>query len=176
MVDGFDIVIREYDASDFEAVYVTINAAAMSFRDTIPADRWHEPYMPREELSGEIADGVRFSCALVDGRVVGVMGLQRRDDVDLIRHAYVASELQSHGVGAMLLEYVKAHSERPILLGTWRANVRAISFYGRHGYQLVGEDYRERLLRTYWQIPERQIEESIVMADDGWVARHAAGR
>jgi len=99
MMDGFDIVIREYDDSDLEAVYVTINAAAMSFRDTIPADRWHEPYMPREELSGEIAGGVRFACAVAEGRVIGVMGLQRNDDVDLIRHAYVASELQSHGSG-----------------------------------------------------------------------------
>jgi GNAT superfamily N-acetyltransferase len=174
---GPDLVVgvRGYVDSDFEAVYLTINEAAMAFRDTIPADRWHEPYMPREDLSAEIADGVGFSCAVIEGSVIGVMGLQRKHDVDLIRHAYVVPQLQSRGIGAMLLEHLEALSGRPILIGTWRANVGAISFYERHGYKLVGEDHRERLLRTYWQIPERQIEESIVMADARWVALHAAG-
>ena len=176
MDNGLKIAIREYDESCFESAYVAINEAAMSFRDTIPADRWHEPYMPREELSSEIDDGVVFSCAVLDGRVIGVMGLQRKDDADLIRHAYVMRAYQSRGVGARLLMHVTALSERPILLGTWRANVRAISFYTRHGYQLVGEDHRERLLRTYWGIPERQIEESIVMADDRWTGLHAVSR
>ncbi|MBN1855761.1 MAG: GNAT family N-acetyltransferase [Dehalococcoidia bacterium] len=176
MTEGLKLSIRAYEEGDFEAAYAVINDAAMSFRETIPADRWHEPYMPGEELSSEIAAGVRFSCALMEGRIVGVMGLQRKDDVDLIRHAYVVPAYQSHGAGAMLLKHVTALSERPILLGTWRANVRAIAFYARHGYQLVGEDHRERLLRTYWSIPERQIEESIVMADERWIGLHAAGR
>lgn len=175
MVEELQVSVREYAEGDFEAVYATINEAAMAFRDTIPADRWHEPYMPREELSGEIASGVMFSCAVIEGRVIGVMGLQCKGDVDLIRHAYVVPQLQSRGIGAMLLEHLEALSGRPILIGTWRANVGAISFYERHGYKLVGEDDRERLLRTYWQIPERQIEESIVMADERWVAPHAAG-
>jgi len=171
-MDDLNIDIRECVAADFEAVYATINEAAIAFRDTIPADRWHEPYMPREELSREIADGVRFSCAVIEGRLVGVMGLQRKQDVYLIRHAYVVPELQSQGIGATLLNHLAARAEFPMLLGTWRANVRAISFYERHGFRLVGEVHRERLLRTYWQIPERQVEESIVMADAQWVALH----
>ena len=173
MADELQVAIREYGEGDFEEAYAVINEAAMAFRETIPADRWHEPYMPREELEQELADGVRFSCAVVGGRVIGVMGCQRKDDVDLIRHAYVSPGLQSRGIGAMLLEHLEALSGRPILLGTWRANVGAISFYERHGYQLVGEEDRERLLRTCWRIPERQIEESIVMADARWVALHA---
>lgn len=175
MADELHVTIREYREGDFEEAYAVINEAAMAFRKTIPVDRWHEPYMPREELSGEIGHGVMFSCAVAGGHVIGVMGLQRSDDIDLIRHAYVAPELQGRGIGAMLLEHLDALSGRPILLGTWRANVGAISFYERHGYQLVGEEHRERLLRTYWQIPERQIEESIVMADARWVALHTAG-
>ena len=167
------VSVRDYTEADFEAAYVVINEAAMAFPDTIPADRWHEPYMPRGELSGDIADGVAFSCAFIDEHVVGVMGLQCKDDVDLIRHAYVTPHLQGRGIGTMLLEYLEGLSGLPILIGTWRANVRAISFYRRHGYRLVGEDHRERLLRTYWQIPERQIEESIVLADARWASLHA---
>ena len=175
MTEEPQVSVREFAEGDFEAAYSVINDAAMAFRDTIPADRWHEPYMPREELSAEIASGVMFSCAAIKGRLVGVMGLQHKDDLDLIRHAYVAPALQSRGIGAKLLEHLEGLSGRPTLIGTWRANVGAISFYERHGYQLVAEDHRERLLRTYWQIPERQIEESIVMADARWVALHAAG-
>ena len=175
MTEELQVSVREFAEGDFEAAYSVINDAAMAFRDTIPADRWHEPYMPREELSAEIAGGVMFSCAAIEGRLVGVMGLQHKRDVDLIRHAYVIPALQSRGIGTMLLEHLEGISGRSILVGTWRANVGAISFYERHGYQLVAEDHRERLLRTYWQIPERQIEESIVMADARWVALHGAG-
>ncbi len=169
------VSVREYVGRDFESVYSVINEAAIAFRGVIPDDRWHEPYMRREELEQELADGVRFSCAELAGSLVGVMGLQCGGDVDLIRHAYVSPGLQSRGIGAMLLEHLEALSGRPILVGTWRADVGAISFYERHGYQLVGEEHRECLLRTYWRIPERQIEESIVMADVRWVALHAAG-
>ena len=146
-----------------------VNSAAMAFRDMIPADRWHYPYMPREEVVSEIADGVVFWCARLEGRIVGVMGLQPHGSADLIRHAYVTPGLQGRGIGSSLLKCLESVAERPILLGTWRANAPAIRFYVRHGYELVGEEHRERLLRTYWTIPERQIEESVVLASTAWL-------
>jgi len=155
-------------SDDLDEVLSVVNSAAMAFRDMIPADRWHYPYMPREEAVSEVADGVVFWCARLEDRIVGVMGLQSHGDADLIRHAYVRPELQGRGVGSSLLKHLESVAERPILLGTWRANTSAIRFYMRHGYGLVGEDYRERLLRAYWTIPERQIEESVVLASRAW--------
>ncbi len=176
-MNGPDLVVsvREYVDGDFEAVYSVINEAAIAFRGVIPGDRWHAPYMPREELEQELADGVRFSCAELAGSLVGVMGLQCGGDVDLMRHAYVKTDLRGRGIGAVLLRHLEARSERPILLGTWAVATWAIVFYEKHGYRLVDPEDRDRLLRKYWSIPERQIEESIVMADARWVALRAAG-
>ena len=175
MTGSTRIQVTSSSADDLDAILEIVNDAAMIFRRLIPPDRWHEPYMPREEAASEIADGVVFWCARLDGRIVGVMGLQRKNDADLIRHAYVRPDLQGAGIGSVLLKHLESVAERPILLGTWRANEPAIGFYRRHDYELVGEEHRESLLRTYWAIPERQIEESIVMASPAWLALHCAG-
>jgi GNAT superfamily N-acetyltransferase len=132
----------------------------------IPSDRWHEPYMPAEELDGEIA-GVEFWGWEEDGQLAGVMGIQHVRDVDLIRHAYVAPGLQGRGIGGKLLEWLLDSAERPMLVGTWAAAEWAIRFYERHGFELVSPERKAELLREYWTIPERQVENSVVLARDG---------
>ena len=133
----------------------------------IPADRWHEPYMPAEELDGEIAAGVEFWGYEADGELVGVMGVQPVRDVVLIRHAYVAPGSQRGGVGGALLERLMDGQERPVLVGTWKAAEWAIRFYERHGFERVSDERAAELLRRYWTIPERQIETSAVLARPG---------
>jgi N-acetylglutamate synthase-like GNAT family acetyltransferase len=140
-----------------------INDAAAAYRGVIPADRWHEPYMPREELLSEMRAGVKFFCIRRDGRVVGVMGLQHGADVALIRHAYTVSSQQHGGVGTLLLEHLKRQADRPLLVGTWKAATWAVRFYERRGFRLVSDEEKERLLRRYWNIPERQVAESVVL-------------
>ena len=130
----------------------------------IPADRWHEPYMDAAQLEREISDGVVFWGVDEQGRLAGVMGIQAVRDVDLIRHAYVRPEHQGRGIGRILLEHLVARAERPLLVGTWAAAEWAIRFYERNGFQTVGEEEKNRLLRTYWSIPERQVETSVVLA------------
>ena len=132
----------------------------------IPADRFHEPYMPAAELEAEIAAGVAFSGYEEGGALVGVMGVQPVRDVDLIRHAYVLPERQGHGIGAALLAHLTGSTSRQILVGTWAAAEWAIRFYRRHGFVLVAPEARKAaLLRRYWTIPERQIEMSVVLAN-----------
>jgi len=140
-----------------------INDAAAAYRGVIPADRWHEPYMPREELLSEMRAGVKFFCIRRDGRVVGVMGLQHVADVALIRHAYTVSSQQHGGVGTLLLQHLKRQADRPLLVGTWKAATWAVRFYERRGFRLVSDEEKERLLRRYWNIPERQVAESVVL-------------
>jgi GNAT superfamily N-acetyltransferase len=140
-----------------------VNAAAESYRGVIPADCWHEPYMPGDELDREIADGVTFWGYEADGELVGVMGFQRVDDVELIRHAYVAPASQRRGVGGALLERLGRPVGRPLLVGTWAAADWAIRFYERHGFELVPRERTAPLLRTYWDISDRQIETSVVL-------------
>jgi N-acetylglutamate synthase-like GNAT family acetyltransferase len=160
--------IRPSTRADFPAILAIINDAAQAYREVIPADRWHEPYMPADELQREIADGVAFWVALHDGRVAGVMGIQDKGDVALVRHAYVASTTQRSGVGTRLLHHVTALVDKPILIGTWAAAAWAIDFYRRNGFAVVSESDKDRLLRRYWSIPERQIETSVVLADARW--------
>ena len=147
-----------------------INAAAEAYRGVIPADRWHEPYMSADELKNEIAAGVLFWVAEDDGRVCAVMGVQDKGDVALVRHAYVAPASQRGGVGTQLLRHVQSIVDKPILIGTWAAASWAIAFYERNGFTLVSNEDKDRLLRTYWTIPARQIETSVVLADRRWMA------
>jgi GNAT superfamily N-acetyltransferase len=156
-----------------DEILAIINAAAEAYRGVIPADRWHEPYMDAGELESEIATGVRFWGYAADGRLAGVMGVQAVRDVELIRHAYVRPESQRRGVGAALLAHLRSVSTRPMLVGTWAAADWAIEFYRRHGFELVSPERKTELLRTYWTIPERQIETSVVLAQaplDAFVA------
>jgi GNAT superfamily N-acetyltransferase len=163
-------VIRAYDGGDFAALAALINAAAEAYRGIIPPDRWHEPYMPGEELAAEIAAGVAFQLYDEGGGLVGAMGVQEVKDVSLIRHAYVAPEAQRRGVGSALLESCRARAERPLLIGTWAAAEWAIRFYEKHGFRVTAPAEKDRLLRTYWTIPERQIETSVVLAEALWFA------
>lgn len=159
-----EIAIRRCEPADLAETLAIINAAAEAYRGVIPADRWHDPYMPAEALLAELADGVMFSGCVAHGRLIGVMGVQRRYNVDLIRHAYVLPEWQGHGIGSRLLEHLCRDAERPILIGTWKAADWAIRFYERHGFVRVGDDDVGPLLRTYWDVPERQIATSVVLA------------
>lgn len=145
------------------AILAIINAAAEAYRGVIPADRWHEPYMPESELDHEIAAGVVFWGYEAEADLLGVMGIQPVRDVDLIRHAYVLPGSQRLGVGGALLEHLRSLSTRRMLVGTWAAAEWAISFYRRHGFQLASPARKTELLKTYWTIPDRQVETSVVL-------------
>jgi N-acetylglutamate synthase-like GNAT family acetyltransferase len=164
--------VRPSAESDLPAILAIINDAAEAYREVIPPDRWHEPYMPADELEREIADGVAFWVAEHDGRIAAVMGVQDKGDVALVRHAYVASSTQRTGMGTRLLQHVTRLADKPILIGTWAAATWAIEFYRRNGFTVVSESEKDRLLRTYWSIPERQIETSVVLADARWHKPH----
>ena len=162
-------MIRTSVDDDFAAMLAIINDAARAYHGVIPADRWHEPYMPADELSKEIASGVVFWVAEQEGRLAGLMGIQDKGDVALVRHAYVASDMQKSGVGTTLLRHVQSLSDKPILIGTWAAAAWAIEFYRRNGFTVVSTRQKDRLLRKYWSIPARQVETSVVLADRRWM-------
>lgn len=162
-------MIRKSVDDDFAAMLAIINDAARAYRGVIPADRWHEPYMPADELSKEIASGVVFWVAEQEERLAGLMGIQDKGDVALVRHAYVASDMQKSGVGTTLLRHVQSLSDKPILIGTWAAAAWAIEFYRRNGFTVVSTVQKDHLLRKYWSIPVRQVETSVVLADRRWM-------
>jgi GNAT superfamily N-acetyltransferase len=157
------MTIRPCGNGDREAIFAIVNAAAEAYRGVIPDDRWHEPYMQMRELEDEIAAGVEFWGYEANGELVGIMGIQRLGEVDLIRHAYVSPSHQGRGIGSALLEYLAGSTTRPMLVGTWAAAEWAIAFYRRHGFEPLSAERSAELLRTYWNIPERQIETSVVL-------------
>jgi GNAT superfamily N-acetyltransferase len=158
-------MIRLVRSDETGIVWHIINEAAQAYKGVIPADCWHEPYMPAEELSGELEAGVAFWGYELDGRLAGVMGRQDRGEVVLIRHAYVLPAYQRRGLGAHLLRHLAQSMAKPLLVGTWAAADWAVRFYEKHGFRLVSPQEKERLLRTYWTISDRQIETSVVLAD-----------
>jgi N-acetylglutamate synthase-like GNAT family acetyltransferase len=161
--------IRRSRDADFEAMLAIVNDGAQAYRGVIPEDRWHEPYMTSDELAKEIAAAIVFCIAEEDGRMRGVMGIQDKGDVALLRHAYVATATQRSGVGTKLLRHVQGLTDKPILIGTWAAASWAIDFYRRNGFTVVSSSDKEKLLRKYWSIPARQIETSVVLADARWM-------
>jgi GNAT superfamily N-acetyltransferase len=157
--------IRRCRDDERAAVLAIVNAAAEAYRGVIPDDRWREPYMPLDDLLSDIAAGVAFWGYEVEGVLVGVMGFQSVGDVDLIRHAYVLPGSQRHGIGGALLGHLRRLSRRRILVGTWAAADWAIRFYRRHSVALVSPASKITLLKTYWTVPDRQIETSVVLAN-----------
>jgi N-acetylglutamate synthase-like GNAT family acetyltransferase len=161
-------MIRKCDDADFETIYEIINEAAEAYRGVIPEDRWKKPYMPRDDLRQEIHAGVEFWGWEERGELVGVMGIQQVHDVTLIRHSYVQTAEQRRGIGGRLLSHLRTMTSRPILVGTWADATWAIRFYEKHEFILVSPEEKSRLLKEYWSIPDRQIETSVVLADQRW--------
>ena len=161
-------MIRQCKESDFNTIFEIINDAAQAYKGVIPEDRLNEPYMSFEELMSEIEDGVVFWGLENNGQLLGVMGIQNKDDVTLIRHSYVRTQAQRMGIGTKLLRHLESMTEKPVLIGTWKASLGAISFYQKKGYTLVSDEEKNRLLRNYWSIPERQVETSVVLANQTW--------
>jgi GNAT superfamily N-acetyltransferase len=159
------MTIRPCRDDERDDILCIINAAAQAYRGVIPADRWLEPYMPGDELDRECAAGVVFWGYEDRGRLAGIMGLQQVRDVSLIRHAYVVPAKQRDGIGGKLLTHLQQLSTTPMLVGTWAAATWAIRFYQRHGFALVPPQRKAALLKSYWTIPERQIETSVVLAN-----------
>jgi N-acetylglutamate synthase-like GNAT family acetyltransferase len=158
-------MIRPCDNKDFDSIYSIINEAAQVYRGVIPEDRWKEPYMSGDELQHEIDEGVVFWGYQKGAELVGVMGIQHVQDVTLIRHAFVRPANQNQGVGGKLLSGLRTHTDRQILIGTWAAALWAIRFYEKNGFRLVSPQEKDRLLKKYWSIPERQVETSVVLED-----------
>lgn len=156
-------IFRPYRESDAAGALALINAAAAAYRGAIPDDCWHEPYMPAEELCQAIRAGVELTVCLHDGVIMGIMGVQRVADVDLIRHAYVRPNSQRSGVGSALLRQLIERTHRELLVGTWAAASWAIEFYRRNGFCMVEAPRDRFLLRKYWSVPERQIASSVVL-------------
>jgi N-acetylglutamate synthase-like GNAT family acetyltransferase len=161
-------MIRRCNDNDFEIIYAVINDAAQAYKGVIPGDLWKEPYMSKDELRHEIGEGVSFWGYEEAGEIVGVMGIQPIQDVTLIRHAYVHTAERNRGIGSKLLSYLQRHTIRPVLIGTWADAVWAVRFYEKHGFRLVTREEKDRLLRKYWSISQRQIETSVVLADQKW--------
>ena len=157
-------MIYELPDSEFSTILHIVNDAANAYKSVIPADRWKEPYMPAEELREEFQSGVQFYGLKENNVVVAVMGIQQVKDVTLIRHAYVLASQRRKGYGEKLLKrLINLAATSVVLVGTWKAAYWAVNFYAKNGFSEVPEEEKNKILRTYWNIPERQIETSTVL-------------
>jgi len=154
-------MIRRCQPDDIDKIYFIINEAAKAYQSKIPADCYHQPYMPMDELKREF-ERITFYGWEEDGKLVGIMGIEPTGDVTLIRHTYVLPRWQRQGIASRLLNYLKSLvTTSRLLAGTWADAQWAISFYEKHGFKLLPN--KDELLKTYWNIPSRQIETSVVL-------------
>lgn len=157
-------MIRKCQANDAQRMYLIINKAAEMYEGIIPADRYRQPYMPMDELTEEMKRIIFFGWE-VKGELVGIMGMEPIEDITLIRHAYVLPEHQRKGIASHLLDHIMhLFAGTRLLIGTWADASWAISFYQKYGFRLLSD--KDRLLETYWDIPQRQIKTSVVLDID----------
>jgi len=168
-------MIRRCNERDLDVMFDIINDAAQAYKGVIPDDRWHEPYMPVEELKHEIEEGVEFWGYEEAGSLIGVMGLQDKGELYLIRHAYVRTTRRKSGIGTGLLRHLEGMTDKPVLIGTWTDATWAIDFYRKNGYRPLSRAETETLLRKYWKIPERQVATSVVLANPRWEMANRKG-
>jgi N-acetylglutamate synthase-like GNAT family acetyltransferase len=164
-------MVKKCTTDDFRQIFEIINDAASAYTGIIPSDCWHEPYMTEQELQSQMDEGVEFWSYTDDGVIMGVMGIQDRGEVTLIRHAYVRTAVRKKGIGSKLLAHLVNLTSKPVLIGTWAAATWAIEFYQKHGFRLLQEEEKNRLLLRYWSIPQRQVETSVVLANADWEVR-----
>ena len=157
-------MINEYTKSDSSEILYVINDAAARYKNVIPDNCWHEPYMSERELVDEFKDGVRMFGYLHNNKLIGVIGFQEIKDVVLIRHAYTLTAYQGKGAGSAMLEYLLNENQNSrLLVGTWRNAKWAIRFYEKFGFILHTKGETTLLLKKYWNITSKQIESSVVM-------------
>ena len=157
-------MIREYKKSDSSKILYVINDAAIRYKGIIPDNCWNEPYMSEQELIGEFNDGVRMYGYHHSNKLIGVIGIQEVKDITLIRHAYTLTSYQGRGAGSALLEYLlKKNKNSRLLVGTWKNATWAIQFYKKFDFILHAKEETALLLKKYWNIPTKQIENSVVL-------------
>lgn len=157
-------MMRQCKQTDGDRIHTIINQAARVYQDIIPADCYHEPYMSMDELQQEM-QRITFFGWEEEGELVAVMGFELVKDVTLIRHSYVLPGWQGEGIGSKLLNYLEGLVSTPrLLVGTWADAYWAIAFYVKHGFELLPD--KDDVLLSYWNIPDRQRETSVVMGKD----------
>jgi len=157
-------MIIEYRKSNISKILLIINDASLRYKDIIPDNCWHVPYMSNQELIDEFNDGVRMFGYQRNNKLIGVIGIQELKDVTLIRHAYTLTSFQSKGTGGALLEYLlKKNKNSRLLVGTWRNATWAIRFYEKFGFILHAKEQSALLLKKYWKISAKQIKNSVVL-------------
>jgi len=166
MVGGkiYCTMINEYTKNDISNIVSVINDAAKKYKGIIPTDCWHEPYMSEQKIVNEFTSGVRMFGYKKNSILVGVMGIQKLKNITLIRHAYTLTSYQGTGIGKSLLRYlIETNQNNCLLVGTWRSATWAIKFYEKFGFVLHTKEKTEILLKKYWKIPSKQIENSVVL-------------
>ena len=161
-------MITKSNDNDFSTILEIINDSSTAYKGIIPEDRWKEPYMSEEELKVQINEGVEFWKYEENNEILGVMGIQQKQDVTLIRHAYIRTMARQKGIGGKLLKHLIQTTQYPVLIGTWADASWAIRFYRKYGFRELNENEKNKLLKRYWTIPERQVETSVVLADEKW--------
>ncbi len=157
-------MISEYTTNDFSKILNVINDAAYKYKDIIPDDCWHEPYMPKHELEDEFKNGVRMFGYHDNNELIGVIGFQEIKEVVLIRHAYTLTKHQGKGKGSELLKFLlEKNKNSRLLVGTWKSAIWAIKFYEKFGFTVHTDEESSILLKKYWSIPSKQIENSVVL-------------
>lgn len=123
--------LQKVDINRVADIWLKTNLKAHFF---IPEQYWISNY----EFVKEMLPQAEVYVYEDDKMIQGFIGIND----EYIEGIFVSDEMQSCGIGKMLLDYIKDKKDR-LQLKVYQKNVRAMSFYQREGFTIQSEEMDE---------------------------------
>ena len=123
--------LQKTDINQVSRIWLNSNLKAHFF---IPEQYWISNY----EFVKEMLPQAEVYVYENNNKIQGFIGVKD----EYIEGIFVADEMQSHGIGKKLLDYIKNKKVR-LRLNVYQKNARAISFYQREGFIIQCEGLDE---------------------------------
>ena len=123
--------LQKADINKVSHIWLNTNLKAHFF---IPEQYWISNY----EFVKEMLPQAEVYVYEDDKMIQGFIGIND----EYIEGIFVSDEMQSRGIGKMLLDYIKDKKDR-LQLKVYQKNVRAMSFYQREGFTIQSEEMDE---------------------------------
>ena len=123
--------LQKVDINRVADIWLKTNLRAHFF---IPEQYWISNY----EFVKEMLPQAEVYVYEDDKMIQGFIGIND----EYIEGIFVSDEMQSRGIGKILLDYIKDKKDR-LQLKVYQKNVRAMSFYQREGFTIQSEGMDE---------------------------------
>lgn len=150
-------MIRALQKADINSIIDIWLDTNLKAHDFIPAKYWKSNY----EMVKEMLPQAEVYVYENDQKILGFVGLSG----EYIEGIFVSGEMQSQGIGKLLVNYIKDRKAE-LRLNVYQKNTRAIHFYQREGFEIQCEDFDdvtgEKEYVMIWKQNSKYAEDSLV--------------